>query len=70
MCETYTQPYRRTLTDNQIHDIALAIATKKMSAEAWDDDTEYDDWYIEYGKAYSHIYKLDHEYDPLSTFEL
>lgn len=29
MCETYTQPYRRTLTDNQIHDIALAIATKK-----------------------------------------
>ena len=29
MCETYTQPYRRTLTDNQIHDIALAITTKK-----------------------------------------
>lgn len=70
MCETYTQPYRRTLTDNQIHDIALAIATKKMSEETWDDDTEYDDWYIEYCKAYSHIYKLDHEYDPQSTFEL
>ena len=43
---------------------------KKMSEETWDDDTEYDDWYIEYCKAYSHIYKLDHEYDPLSTFEL
>lgn len=70
MCETYTQPYRRTLTDNQIHDIALAITTKKMSKEKWDNDTEYDDWYIEYCKAYSHIYKLDHEYDPLSTFEL
>ena len=70
MCETYTQPYRRTLTDNQIHDIALAITTKKMSKETWGDDTEYDDWYIEYCKAYSHIYKLDHEYDPLSTFEL
>lgn len=41
-----------------------------MSEETWDDDTEYDDWYIEYCKAYSHIYKLDHEYDPLSTFEL
>ena len=35
MCETYTQPYRRTLTDNQIHDIALAITTKKMSEESW-----------------------------------
>ena len=70
MCETYTQPYRRTLTDNQIHDIALAIATKKMSEESWNDVTEYDDWYFEYSKAYSHIYKLDHEYDPLSTFEL
>lgn len=70
MCETYTQPYRRTLTDNQIHDIALAITNKRMSGETWDDDTEYDDWYIEYCKAYSHIYKLDHEYDPLSTFEL
>ena len=42
MCETYTQPYRRTLTDNQIHDIALAIATKKMSEESWNDVTEYD----------------------------
>ena len=70
MCEAYTQPYRRTLTDNQIHDIALAIATKKMSAEAWDEDTEYNDWYFEYSKAYRHIYKLDHEFDPQSTFEL
>jgi len=70
MCEIYTQPYRRTLTDNQIHDIALAIATKKMSEESWNDVTEYDDWYFEYSKAYSHIYKFDHEYDPQSTFEL
>ncbi len=70
MCETYTQPYRRTLTDNQIHDIALAIATKKMSAEAWNEETEHDFWYKEYCKAYSRIYKLDHKYDPQSTFEL
>ena len=70
MCEIYTQPYRRTLTDNQIHDIALAIATKKMSEESWNDVTEYNDWYFEYSKTYSHIYKLDHEYDPQSTFEL
>lgn len=70
MCETYTQPYRRTLTDNQIHDIALAITIKKMSGETWDDETEYADWYGEYCKAYGHIYKSDHEYDPLSTFEL
>ena len=42
MCETYTLPYRRTLTDNQIHDIALAIATKKMNEESWNDVTEYE----------------------------
>ena len=70
MCETYTQPYRRTLTDNQIHDIALAITIKKMGGETWDNDTEYNDWYKEYCKSYSHIYKLDHKYDPQSTFEL
>lgn len=70
MSEHYIQPYRRTLTDNQIHDIALAIAAKKMKEEPWNDGAEYDDWYHEYCNAYNRIYKLDHEYDPISTFEL
>lgn len=69
-----TRPYRRTMTDNQIHDLTIAYLSVKLK-DSFKDTTIKEseiisDWYSDYVNAYDKFYQLDHEFDPMTTFGL
>lgn len=69
-----TMPYRRTMTDNQIHDLTIAYLSVKLK-DSFKDTTIKEseiilDWFSEYVKVYDKFYQLDHEFEPMNTFGL